>query len=161
MFYPVKKFRIPIRVAKSLGEIVAVHKWFGLIYILMTFLLLPLIAIGLAFAGQTVYSTVFIFCVAFILLLVIINKLQGYKNGKFLPCSFLMTWNFLPVWLHSLDPYDDVIQKIGFLNKYCPGATESEEDITRPGDDVRGMLTSLRRSIVRRRSRQEEEIKEV
>eukprot|EP00092_Neocalanus_flemingeri_P013685 GFUD01014758.1.p1 GENE.GFUD01014758.1~~GFUD01014758.1.p1 ORF type:complete len:721 (+),score=136.64 GFUD01014758.1:54-2216(+) len=162
MFYPVKKLRIPIQIAKSLGEMVAVHKWFGLVYVLSMFLLLPLFAIGLSFAGKTVYSAVFIICVSFVLLLVLINKLQGYKNGKFLPCRFLMTWNFLPLWLHSLDPYDEVIQKISFLNKYCPGASGSEEDITRPGakDIGRGMLSTLRRSIVRQRSRQEEEIKD-
>ena len=160
MFYPVKKFRIPIKIAKSLGEIVAVHKWFGLVYVLMTFLILPLAAIGLSFAGMTAYTAVCIISIAFILLVVIINKLQGYKNGKFLPCSFLMTWNFLPLWMHSLEPYDHLIQKFSFLRRHCEGKAGSDDDITRPGDGT-GMLNTFRRSIAQRKSRYEKDMKEV
>ena len=142
-----------------MGEIVAVHKWFGLVYILMIFLILPLIAIGLSFAGMTVYTAVCIFCIIFILIIVTINKLQGYQNGRFLPCSILMTWSFLPLWLHSLEPYDNLIQKFSFLNTHCTGEPGSDEDITRKEDGT-GMLHSIRRSIVRK-SRYEKDMKEV
>ena len=159
IFYPVKRFRIPLKIAKSMGELVAVHKWFGLVYILMTFLILPLVAIGLSFAGMTVYTAVCIISIVFILIIVTINKLQGYQNGRFLPCSFLMTWNFLPLWLHSLEPYDNLIQKFSFLDKHCTGHPGSDDDITRIRDGS-GMLNTLRRSIVRK-SRFEKDTKEV
>ena len=148
-----------MKIAKSLGEIVVVHKWFGLVYILMIFLILPLVAIGLSFAGITVYTAVCLISIAFILKIVLINKLQGYKNGKFLPCSFLMTWNFLPLWMHSLEPCDNLIQRFNFLNKHCAGKPGSEDDITRPGDGA-GMLNTFRRSIARK-SRFEKDMKEV
>ena len=148
-----------MKVAKSMGELVAVHKWFGLVYILMTFLILPLVAIGLSFAGMTVYTAVCIVTIVSILTIVTINKLQGYQNGRFLPCSFLMTWNFLPLWMHSLEPYDDLIKKFSFLNKHCTGQPGSDDDITRKGDGS-GMLHSLRRSIVRK-SRFEKDVKEI
>ena len=153
MFYPIKKIRIPIKVAKSLGEVVAVHKWFGLVYLLFTFLLLPLVAIGLSFGGRRVYTAFCIIAISISCMVVTINKLQGYKNGKFLPCSFLMTWNFLPLWMHSLEPYDKLINKFSVLKKHCEAHTDSEEDISRQMDG--GVFNTFRRSIIQRKEKHE------
>ena len=42
--------------------------------------------------------------VLFVIIIAIINKLQEIK-WRFLP-RFLQTWEFFPIWLRSLEPFD-------------------------------------------------------
>ena len=44
--------------------------------------------------------------VLFVIIIAIINKLQEIK-WRFLP-RFLQTWEFLPIWLRSLEPFDKI-----------------------------------------------------
>lgn len=63
---------------------------------------------GLAFAGK-----VYVICTAFFLIfgfifVVSVNSLRKYP--RFLP-KFLHSWNCLPTWFRSLEPYDRVFSK--------------------------------------------------
>ena len=42
---------VPIALAKKLGEITAEYRWFAIVYIVVSFFLLPLIIFGISLAG--------------------------------------------------------------------------------------------------------------
>ena len=116
LWFPLRRLRLPLHTAEPLGEAVAVYKWAGGLYIITAFILAPLTAVVLNHFGRYVLEVVFVIFTMFMPTIVVINVLQGYKNGMYL-CSFLMTWDFLPIWLHSLEPYDQFIKRIGVCNK--------------------------------------------
>lgn len=96
--------RIPIRLAKGLGDKTAKYRWFAVVYLIMCFFLLPLAVFGLSIAGWQVLVGVCVPIVFVILAAIIINVLQS-KLPRVLP-TFLKTWDFLPKWMHSLSPWD-------------------------------------------------------
>ena len=54
LWYPIPFTRIPIRLAKALGDITAEYRWFAGVYIISCFFLLPLFVFGLSMAGWKV-----------------------------------------------------------------------------------------------------------
>ncbi|CAG7816317.1 unnamed protein product [Allacma fusca] len=58
LFYPIPFMRFPISLAKSLGDITSRYRWFAIIYMVLMFLVLPVVVMGLSFAGS-VYVIVF------------------------------------------------------------------------------------------------------
>lgn len=107
IFYPIPVMRnIPIRASKFLGSITSKYRWFAGLYIIMSFLILPAVVFGLSMAGRIpfiVVGSIFVVIVAFI---VVLNILQR-KKSNWLP-EMLRTWNFLPKFLRSLEPYDKI-----------------------------------------------------
>jgi hypothetical protein len=71
-------------------------------------------------------------------LVLVVNKLQS-SRPDWLPAK-LKTWNWLPVWLRSLQPYDDVIDKIlnfcrtKVLRRKDDGDSD-EEDLDKEDED--------------------------
>ena len=115
IWYPIPFMRqIPISLAKSLGNITAEYRWFAFVYILLVFLLIPAAIVGLTLAGPNVFLGVGTTVVILIATLLIINGLQK-RLPKALP-TFLRDWNFLPRWMHSLKPYDDLIHQINVFH---------------------------------------------
>ncbi|XP_051892991.1 sodium-dependent phosphate transport protein 2B-like isoform X1 [Pristis pectinata] len=110
IWYPMPFMRLPIRLAKGLGTYTSKYRWFAVIYLILCFLLLPLIVFGLSVAGWQVLTGVGVPVVAFIIIAIIINIMQR-KCPRFLP-KVLQTWDFLPIWMHSLEPWDRVIQRV-------------------------------------------------
>ncbi|XP_075042194.1 sodium-dependent phosphate transport protein 2C [Mixophyes fleayi] len=107
LWYVVPYFRIPIHIAKKFGDITAKYRWFAVLYLLLSFLILPLVVFGLSMAGWIVLASVGGPILVVIIAVIIINILQK-RLPKCLP-SFLKTWDFLPIWLHSLAPWDKLI----------------------------------------------------
>ena len=108
IWYPIPFMRIPIPLAKSLGNTTAEYRWFAPVYLIMMFLVLPGIVLGLSIVGWQYlvgFGTPFLVLAIFV---VIINVLQR-KKPKVLPTK-LRTWDFLPLALHSLEPLDRVIR---------------------------------------------------
>lgn len=107
IFYPIPAMRnIPIRASKFLGSVTSKYRWFAGLYIFMSFLILPAVVFGLSMAGRIpfiVFGSIFVVVVAFI---VVLNILQR-KKSNWLP-EMLRTWNFLPKFLRSLEPYDNI-----------------------------------------------------
>lgn len=104
LFYPIPFTRIPIRLAKGLGNKTARYRWFAVIYLIMCFFLLPLAVFGLSIAGWQILVGVCVPIVFLILVVIVINTLQA-KCPRVLP-NVLKTWDFLPKWMHSLSPWD-------------------------------------------------------
>ena len=104
IWYPIPFMRkVPIKMAKILGNTTAKYRWFALFYLVLMFLLFPGAVFGLSLAGWQVIlgvgGPIFVIFVA----VVIINVLQN-KMGDRMIC--LSNWDFLPKWMHSLEPLD-------------------------------------------------------
>ncbi|KAJ6659408.1 hypothetical protein lerEdw1_019140 [Lerista edwardsae] len=118
LWYPIPFMRVPIRLSKGLGNITAKYRWFAIFYLLLCFLLLPLAVFGLSVAGWQYLVGVAVPILAVLIVVIIINILQR-KRPHILPQK-LRNWNFLPRWMHSLQPWDDVITSvISTCGTYC------------------------------------------
>ncbi|KAK7930008.1 hypothetical protein WMY93_006403 [Mugilogobius chulae] len=115
LWYPIPFTRIPIRLAKSLGNITAKYRWFAAVYIICCFFLLPLLVFGLSVAGWQTLVGVGAPLLGLLIIIIIINVLQKHKPGC-LPAA-LRNWDFLPLWAHSLAPWDKVVDV--FVTKCC------------------------------------------
>ncbi|XP_014347963.1 solute carrier family 34 member 2b [Latimeria chalumnae] len=118
LWYPVPITRIPIRLAKGLGNKTAQYRWFAVLYLILCFFLLPLLVFGLSVAGWQILVGVGVPVIAVILFIIIVNIMQS-KCSRFLP-QVLRTWDFLPLWMHSLHPWDKVITSMmGYCGSHC------------------------------------------
>ncbi|XP_044124709.1 sodium-dependent phosphate transport protein 2C [Bufo gargarizans] len=127
LWYVVPYFRLPIHVAKKFGNITAKYRWFAVLYLLLTFLIIPLAIFGLSMAGWIVLAAVGGPLLFLFIVVIIISVLQK-RFPKCLP-SFLRNWDFLPLWLHSLAPWDRLIFKMcGCCCKKCSQHTDNEEE---------------------------------
>nr|XP_057921419.1 sodium-dependent phosphate transport protein 2B-like isoform X1 [Doryrhamphus excisus] len=107
LWYPIPFTRLPIRLAKGLGNITASYRWFAGVYIIFCFFLLPLLVFSLSLAGWQVLVGVACPLLALLIAIIVVNVLQKRKPGC-LPAK-LRSWDFLPLWAHSLEPWDKVV----------------------------------------------------
>ncbi|KAM3937273.1 sodium-dependent phosphate transport protein 2B [Leptodactylus fuscus] len=118
VWYPIPFMRIPIRLAKGLGNKTAKYRWFAVIYLILCFFLLPLAVFGLSMAGWAALGGVALPIVLVIIAVIVINVLQS-KYPRILP-NFLKTWDFLPKWMHSMKPWDHwITASTLFCGRYC------------------------------------------
>uniref|UniRef100_A0AC11D0R6 Solute carrier family 34 member 1 n=1 Tax=Ovis aries TaxID=9940 RepID=A0AC11D0R6_SHEEP len=109
LWYPVPCTRLPIRMAKALGKRTAKYRWFAVLYLLLCFLLLPSMVFGLSMAGWRAMVGVGAPFGALLAFVVLVSALQHRSPGC-LP-KWLQTWDFLPLWVHSLKPLDHLITR--------------------------------------------------
>ncbi|XP_016106019.1 sodium-dependent phosphate transport protein 2B-like [Sinocyclocheilus grahami] len=107
LWYPIPFTRLPIRLAKALGQLTAQYRWFSGFYIIACFFAFPLLVFGLSLAGWQVLVGILVPIVAVLIFVIIVNILQKHKP-QWLP-SALRSWDFLPQWAHSLEPWDRVV----------------------------------------------------
>lgn len=120
LFYPLPFTRLPIRMCKTLGNITAKYRWFAIFYLLVCFFLLPLFVFGLSLAGWPVLLGVCLPLFALFIAVIVINVMQK-KRPHSLP-EKLQNWDFLPIWMHSLEPWDNMIMStLAFCGKHCCG----------------------------------------
>ena len=74
---------------------------------------------GLSLAGIPVMFGILGPLFIILLLAILINVLQA-KKPEWLP-TILRNWNFLPLWMHSLDPLDKLLRTIGSACCCCCG----------------------------------------
>ncbi|XP_019408961.1 PREDICTED: sodium-dependent phosphate transport protein 2B [Crocodylus porosus] len=118
LFYPIPYTRLPIHLAKVLGNITATYRWFSGFYLFICFFLIPVGVLFLSMAGWQVLLGV---CGPILLLfiaVVVINVLQS-KKPHILPAK-LQNWDYLPLWMRSLQPWDDMItSSMTFCRERC------------------------------------------
>ncbi|KAM9678562.1 sodium-dependent phosphate transport protein 2B-like [Trichechus inunguis] len=107
LWYPIPLTRLPIRLAKGLGKISAKYRWFAIFYMVFFFFLIPLTVFGLSLAGWQVLVGVGVPIIFLLILVVFIGLLQS-RCPWILPRK-LQNWDFLPLWMHSLKPWDHLI----------------------------------------------------
>ncbi|XP_002741949.1 sodium-dependent phosphate transport protein 2B-like [Saccoglossus kowalevskii] len=143
IFYPIPFMRRPpIGGAKFLGNTTAVYRWFSLAYLLIVFLALPITVLLLSIAGD-IYVGIFLIIVGTIAFVVITIKILQAKCPCCLP-KFMRTWDFLPKFMRSLEPYDSVIKKcmVGCgkckAKCRCKNSSEDKEEVT---SDVKSVFS--------------------
>ena len=90
---------------KILGRTTAEYRWFAIVYLLVMFFLLPLFVMVTSLNKYSFIVFMSLFG-GLLLIVTLINVMQSYlTTRKFLP-KFLRDWDFLPLFMHSLEPYD-------------------------------------------------------
>ncbi|XP_074129138.1 sodium-dependent phosphate transport protein 2B-like [Sminthopsis crassicaudata] len=107
LWYPVPFMRLPIRLARGLGNITATYRWFAIFYLIICFFLAPVAVLGLSLAGWTVLVGVGAPFLFLLLVILVICILQA-RCPQVLPDT-LQTWDFLPLWMRSLKPWDGLV----------------------------------------------------
>ena len=104
--------------AAALGSVTAKYRWFAIFYLIFMFLILPLLVFTLSMIGVIAFYTVSIPFASIAIMAFLLNLLQGFKP-ELLPAKY-RTWAFLPLWFHSLEPYDRIVQHlIHFCKEKC------------------------------------------
>ncbi|XP_077990688.1 sodium-dependent phosphate transport protein 2B-like [Glandiceps talaboti] len=137
LWYPIPFMRRPpIGGAKFLGNTTAKYRWFAIFYLVTLFLLLPLSVFGLSVLGWQYLVGVLVPVTVLVIIIVIINLMQKYCS-KALPKK-MRTWDFLPKWLNSLEPYDNAIFSCRNKCKCCKccAGSDSDSDSDTEADDV-------------------------
>ncbi|XP_017341723.1 sodium-dependent phosphate transport protein 2A isoform X1 [Ictalurus punctatus] len=123
LWYPLPFSRLPIRMARALGERTAKYRWFAVLYLLLCFLLLPALVFGLSLAGWHAMLGVGAPFAGVATFIILVNLLQSHSPTHLPRC--LRNWDFLPLWMHSLKPMDKLITKATAL---CCKSTKSSLD---------------------------------
>jgi len=125
IFYPIPMFRIPIPMAKRLGDLTARYRWFAGFYLVFMFFLLPALVFLLSLAGTAALYMVLAPLLLLALVVAVINLIQNTRP-HWLP-SKLRNWHFLPLWMRSLQPLDNQFQKMACCQK-CRHVDDDEEE---------------------------------
>ncbi|XP_070764596.1 solute carrier family 34 member 2b [Enoplosus armatus] len=110
LWYPLPFTRVPIRLARGLGNHTAKYRWFAAFYLFLCFLVLPLSVFGLSLAGWQVLVGVGVPVIVFVVTVIIVNVMQS-RCPRYLP-KVLRSWDFLPRPLHSMAPWDAVVTSV-------------------------------------------------
>ncbi|XP_056133320.1 solute carrier family 34 member 2b isoform X2 [Lampris incognitus] len=118
LWFPIPFMRVPIRLARGLGNHTAKYRWFAAFYLILCFLVLPVTVFGLSLAGWQVMVGVCVPLAVLAVFVIIVNVMQS-RCPHYLP-SGLRNWDFLPRPLHSMAPWDAVITSVtGFCHRRC------------------------------------------
>merc|ERR1712243_431483 len=124
LFYPVPVMRWPISIARVLGNTTAQYRCFAVVYLCFMFFIFPLTMFGLSMCGRMVVITFTLLLVTLLAFSVTVTKMQT-ACPRVLP-PLLRSWAFLPLPLHSLDPWDSVI--VAALGCCCSKRREPTRD---------------------------------
>jgi len=128
IFYPIPFMRWPISLAKILGDITADYRWFAGMYLAVMFVLAPLIVFALSFlGGMKVMYCVLGPLITLAAVVILINVIQNHRSHWLPHC--LRDWSFLPVWMRSLQPLDDLFSQFSCCSKcMTPPMDQIQED---------------------------------
>ncbi len=110
LWLPIRFLRFPKKYARGLGNIVFEYRWFLYVYVSMVYFIIPLIIFGLALVPKWIGLAVVGIPVIVLFVLFIIVRILQTKFPHILP-EFLKSFEFLPTWLRSLKPYDELLKK--------------------------------------------------
>ncbi|XP_068739191.1 sodium-dependent phosphate transport protein 2B-like [Montipora capricornis] len=106
LWYPIPYLRrVPISLAKTLGNKTAKYRWFAVGYLVLVFFLLPAAVFGLSLAGCPILVGVLAAPFILALLFVIIFNILQRKAPQYLP-KVLRDWEWLPEPIRSLCSLD-------------------------------------------------------
>ena len=104
-------FRIPIFLARQLGNTVAQYRWFLGVYIILMYFIFPLSFIALSMIDPKGILTAVVVSLGVLMFTsyMIISFMRSRSNLRRLLPSFLLNWDFVPLWMRSLAPYDEYV----------------------------------------------------
>ncbi|XP_029298099.1 sodium-dependent phosphate transport protein 2A [Cottoperca gobio] len=139
LWYPLPFTRLPIRMARVLGERTAKYRWFAVLYLLLCFVLLPSLVLGLSLAGWRVMAAVGAPFLCLTTFITMVNVMQA-RSPRHLPTK-LQSWDFLPQWMRSLKPLDRLITKA----TVCCGGSAAEGQGDEEEEHISTQTTSVNR----------------
>jgi sodium-dependent phosphate cotransporter len=139
LFYPIPFMRWPVGLAQILGDTTANYRWFAGFYLAGMFVFAPLFVFTLSLAGTQIMYAVLIPIMILGLIVVMINVIQN-KRSHWLP-HFIRDFSFLPLWMRSLKPLDDLFSQLSCCSKCInPPELDSNPDIQDLRDVESAML---------------------
>ncbi|KAG7215898.1 hypothetical protein INR49_002534 [Caranx melampygus] len=127
LWYPIPATRLPIRMACALGKCTAKYRWFAVLYLLLCFLLLPSLVFALSMAGWKVMTGIGVPVIMVIASVSTVNVLQT-RRPDCLPLR-LKNWDFLPGWMTSLQPLDNLITRLTLWCRQGRGCSCKRNDV--------------------------------
>lgn len=122
LFFPVPFTRFPVPMAKFLGDTTAKYRWFAIAYLVLMFFFLPGIVLGLSLAGPFALFVVLGPAAVIVVCVAIVSFMQR-KIPSALP-EKLRTWKWLPLWMRSLEPLDNLILRMSEISRICKRTEE-------------------------------------
>ena len=95
---------VPLSLARFGGERALKFRWWGMTYLLLSFVAFPVVIFLISIASPLAASIIVVLFVVLGAFVAIINSIRDCKPGR-LPGP-LASWKWLPSWFRSLDPYD-------------------------------------------------------
>ena len=126
LFYPIPAMRWPLTLCKILGKTTAKYRWFAIFYLTNMFFIVPGIVLGLSMAGSAIFFSIITPVTGVVFVTIALNVAQ-VKMPHHLPL-ILKNWDFLPLWMRSLEPMDWLLRTVtcGF---YCCSKYDEVKDI--------------------------------
>nr|XP_054751955.1 sodium-dependent phosphate transport protein 2A-like [Lytechinus pictus] len=136
LWYPIPVMRrVPVMLAKKLGNTTAKYRWFAIMYLILMFFFLPLSIFGLSLISVWCLLGVGIPIILITIFAIVVNTLQ-VKRPQALP-EKLRNWDFLPLWMHSLSPLDRLISKfLSIGGRCCPCRSNSKGSLNISGQPL-------------------------
>ncbi len=131
IFYPIPFMRWPISLAKILGDVTAEYRWFAGLYLAGMFAFIPLFIFALSLAGPRVMYCILGPVMGLILVVVLVNIVQNHRSSWLPYC--MRDWSFLPLCMRSLQPLDDLFQRMACCAK-CINPETALDDLEGQGD---------------------------
>ena len=125
LYYPIPFMRVPLPLCKILGNTTADYRWFAIMYLVVMFLFFPGFIMGISL-NDIVFAVIGIPFLIIMIFIVVVNIMQS-KCPQYLP-RVLRSWDFLPLFLHSLEPYDRVITGWKCCNKCTQANVEVDPE---------------------------------
>lgn len=136
IFYPVPVMRWPISIARVLGNTTARYRWFAVVYLSFMFFIFPITMFSLSLAGSVVVITATTLIIFVLVFSVTVTWMQTHYP-QYLPIK-LQNWDFLPLPLHSLEPWDHLV--VGALGCCCSKRPHT------PTDDLTQVIIDPKKS---------------
>ena len=114
--------RLPVYLARLLGETTARYPWFGGLYLVLSFVLIPGLVFLLSMAGPWAFYPVVAVAGGLVVIIGILNLLHRHAATALPPV--LRSWDFLPPALRSLEPYDAALSRLFYC---CNGRRSGGE----------------------------------
>ena len=96
--------KVPLSIAVFGGIRAEKYRWWGVVYLVTMFLVIPVGVFGISLASPLAASIIIAVVVFAAIVVAVINQIRRCKPG-ILP-EFLKSWKWLPIWCRSLEPYD-------------------------------------------------------
>ena len=138
LFYPLPFMRWPLGLCKVLGRTTARYRWFALFYLVLMFFVVPGSVLALSVAGgAAALAAVLVPAAVALAAVAAVNALQE-RRPKWLP-EWLRTWDFLPLWMRSLDPLDAAVGRVACCGRgYDEVPPDEQRGGEREGEDEEG-----------------------
>ncbi|KAI4901958.1 hypothetical protein NFI96_005368 [Prochilodus magdalenae] len=110
LWYVLPFMRVPVVLAKALGEVTARYRWFAIFYVVFCFFFIPLLVFGLSLAGLPALLGVLVPVAVLLLFVIVVNFVRARWPHRLPSC--LRNWDFLPLWARSLEPWDRLVTAV-------------------------------------------------